>query len=82
MKALVKFTNKFDIQTQKQIIELSGSIYLKYNSEIDAIISTPSYESYKKLSIDDRIFSIDYVSDNYLSKYIDRSCNNIKFYLE
>lgn len=82
MKTLIKFTNKFDIQTQKQIIELSGSIYLKYNSEIDAIISTPSYESYKKLSIDDRIFSIDYVSDNYLSKYIDRSCNNIKFYLE
>lgn len=82
MKALVKFTNKFDIQIQKQIIELSGSIYLKYNSEIDAIISTPSYESYKKLSIDDRIFSIDYVSDNYLSKYIDRSGNNITFYLE
>lgn len=38
MKTLVKFTNKFDIQTQKQIIELYGSIYLKYNSEIDAII--------------------------------------------
>lgn len=82
MKALVKFTNKFDIHSQKQIIELSGSIYLKWNSEIEAIISTPSYESYKKLSTDDRIFSIDYVFTNDLSKCIDRSGNTVTVYLE